>query len=293
MKLLLNALTILLAAALGLLAGALWKGKSGSQSGPAAAAAPMAASTAATSDHSSPKTGKFKMTRARDDSPLTTKLEQDLSMSSGVTRWLYWLEAIEKAALSDFPRLAQLARGNSTATRLLAARWVELGPRHLFDTIANVGATLGRGFPVGELTSVLFAEWPKRDPEGVIAALSGTNFFGPRNSWRMDIAGSLIEADPERGLRLMSEWHLHNYGPRMNGVAKWAARDPLHAADVALANPAGYASQLVMETIGKEWAKTDPARALEFASAHPGPLSSMLAGATVKSWAARSLNDAT
>src|SRR4051812_7419626 len=33
-------------------------------------------------------------TRGVDDSPLTTQLEHDLSMSSGVTRWLYWLEAI-------------------------------------------------------------------------------------------------------------------------------------------------------------------------------------------------------
>ena len=292
MKVLINALTILMAAVLGLTVGLAWRAKSGSHSRSADTRARASAPSGVLATNPAPQVGKFRLIRAHDDSPLATKLEQDLSMSTGVTRWLYWLEAIEKAALTDFPRLALLARGNSTATRLLAARWVELGPRHLFDTIVNAGSVLGRGFPVNELASVLFSEWPKQDPEGVVAALRGTNSFGLRSNWRMDIASALIESDPECGLRFMSEGHLHNYGPRMNAVAKWAARDPLHAADVALANPAGYASQFVMETIGKEWAKTDPARALEFASAHPGPLSSMLAGATLKSWAARSLNDA-
>src|SRR5256885_8587467 len=47
--------------------------------------------------------------RLNDDSPLATKLERELSMSSGVTRWLYWLDALEKAAPGDFPRLVRLA----------------------------------------------------------------------------------------------------------------------------------------------------------------------------------------
>src|SRR4051812_14396575 len=53
-----------------------------------------------------------------DDSPLATKLERDLSMASEVTRWLYWLEALEKATPADCPRLAQLAQGNPTLVRL-------------------------------------------------------------------------------------------------------------------------------------------------------------------------------
>jgi hypothetical protein len=57
-----------------------------------------------------------------DDSPLATKLERDLSMASAVTRWLYWLEALEKASPADCPRLAQLAKGNSTLVRLVGAR---------------------------------------------------------------------------------------------------------------------------------------------------------------------------
>ena len=70
-----------------------------------------------------------------DDSPLATRLEKDLALSSGVTRWLYWLEALEKAAPSDFPRLDRLARGNPAVLRLVAERWAEFAPRHLFDTL--------------------------------------------------------------------------------------------------------------------------------------------------------------
>src|SRR5437016_824023 len=60
-----------------------------------------------------------------DDSPLATKLEHDLSISSGVTRWLCWWQAIERAQLADMPRLARLANGDNTAIRLVASRWIE------------------------------------------------------------------------------------------------------------------------------------------------------------------------
>src|SRR5437016_2866969 len=68
---------------------------------------------------------------APDDSPLATKLARDLSMSSGVTRWLYWLEALEQAGPADFARLLKLAKGNPAAMRLVEARWIEIAPRHL------------------------------------------------------------------------------------------------------------------------------------------------------------------
>src|SRR3972149_3461561 len=47
--------------------------------------------------------------RSQKHLPLATQLERDLSMSSGVTRWLYWLAAIEKAAPSHFSPLIRLA----------------------------------------------------------------------------------------------------------------------------------------------------------------------------------------
>src|SRR2546430_2544896 len=58
-----------------------------------------------------------------DESPLTTKLEHDLSISTGVKKWLLWLEAVEKAGPADFPRLAKLAQGKPTAMQFLGARW--------------------------------------------------------------------------------------------------------------------------------------------------------------------------
>jgi hypothetical protein len=226
----------------------------------------------------------------KDDSPLATKLAEDLSMSSGVTRWLYWLEALEKATPGDCARLAEMAKGNSPLLRLVASRWVEMDPQHMLNTLLT---RQGGGFPTDELQRVLFEEWPKRDMEAAIAALSKKEGSAVPVSWRRSFATTLVEKDPERGLRLMSEWNIENHGPRMTGVKKWAAANPRHAAEFALANPAGYASRMVMDTVGKEWARTDPAAALEFASSKRGELSSILAGSVLKAWTDRNLSEAT
>src|SRR5882672_5028885 len=159
MKIFINAAIIVVAAGLGLAVGFVWRGKPGESFN--SAGLPVASASPADSQTNLFRfTRKFTTVRTHDDSPLATQLERDLSMSSGVTRWLYWLEAIEKAAPSDFPRLARLAQGNATATKLLAARWAEVAPRHLFDTLV-AAANDGRGFPASELTTVLFDEWPK------------------------------------------------------------------------------------------------------------------------------------
>ncbi len=231
----------------------------------------------------------------QDDSRLATRLERDLSASTGVTRWLYWLEAIEKAGPGDFLRLARLAQDNPTALRFVAARWAELYPTHLFDTLVTASQSRGsRPFHemLSELARTLFRDWPKRDPESAIAALSGPNDFGMRSSWRIDVAESVMETDPECGLRLMSDWDVERFGPRMTAVQKWAAANPRHAAEFTLQNRAGYVSELTMETIGKEWARTDPGSALQFAASNPGELATSLARSTLKEWAARSLTDA-
>ena len=102
-----------------------------------------------------------------------------------------------------------------------------------------------------------------------------------------------MEKNPERGLQLMSEWNVENHGPRMTGVKKWAAANPRHAAEFAMANPAGHASRMVMETVGVEWARTAPAAALEFAAGKRGELGSILAGSVLKAWTDRNLTEAT
>jgi hypothetical protein len=212
-------------------------------------------------------------------------------MSSGVTRWLYWLEAIEKAQAPDFPRLARLAHDNPAALRLVAKRWAELYPRHFFDTLAAASLEDSQ-FPVQELGNILFKDWPKRDPQGAIDALNSSAAFDMRNIWQNYVAGMIIENDAERGLSLMAEWHIDLFGPSMKAVSKWAAAAPRHAAEFALEHPAGYASELTMDAIGKAWGATDPAGALDFAAAQPSALSTRLAAAALQQWAGANLNDA-
>lgn len=212
-------------------------------------------------------------------------------MSSGVRRWLLWVEALEKAGPADFPRLARLARGNPMATRFLALRWLDLAPRHFFDTLL-AEVRNGNSAWTRELCDILFDQWPRRDPQACIDALDQAGDFGLRDLWRHRVADAIFNTDVERGLGLMSQWHIENYGPSMRAISKWMAPDPVHAAQFTLDNASGYAAQLTMDTIGKEWAKTDPAAALAFASAHPGPLGSILGASALKQWATADFSQA-
>src|SRR5881396_79098 len=144
MKIVFKSLLMIVAAGGGLALGFALRGKTVSNTSamPAGQSPPATVSEAKRTRVSTPPA----RARINDDSPLTTELERDLSMSSGVTRWLYWLEAIEKAAPADFPRLLRLAQGNAAATRLVSDRWIELYPRHVFDTIV---AALKKGDVLG------------------------------------------------------------------------------------------------------------------------------------------------
>src|SRR5688572_14686743 len=130
-KILFNSLLILAGAGIGLAIGVALRGNPGTQREPAvlSQAAPVNATRVSR---------RQTAIRLNDDSPLTTKLERDLSMSAGVTRWLHWLAALEKAGPADFPRLMRLAQTDSTAKGFVAARWVEVAPRHLFDLIVGL-----------------------------------------------------------------------------------------------------------------------------------------------------------
>src|SRR5262245_61798892 len=134
MKVIVNLVIIILAAAAGLVSGFVWHGRNASTGSPEM---PTTGSVAAVSRTSKFSARNRPATMTFPDSPLATQLARDLSMSSGVTRWLLWMEAVEKASLVDLPRLAQLAAGDSTQMRLLAARWVEMNPQHLFEYIMS------------------------------------------------------------------------------------------------------------------------------------------------------------
>jgi hypothetical protein len=290
-KLFLKSLLMVAGAAMGLAAGFALRGKSVFKTAEPSIATPSVRRTPAK------RIGVLNRrtaTRDVDDSPLATKLEQDLSMSSGVTRWLLWLDALEQAAPADFPRLIRLAQGNPAALRLADARWVEVAPRHLFDTIV-AASKQPLGQPLFELGEVLFDEWPKRDPDAAIAALNEAGNLPGRRIWRSSVAFSLIDKDIERGLRLLSEWHVDDVGFGTRGlaaIAKWTQADPRHAAEFMLEQPAGNSFRSTMDTIGKEWSRTDPAGALAFATSKPGELGSMLAASVLKEWTERNLSEA-
>lgn len=214
-------------------------------------------------------------------------LEQSIATSTNVMRWLHWFEAMERATLADFPPLARLAQSDPAALRLLALRWTELDANNLLRNLAPP-----KGGKVDELASVLFQEWPKREPEAVVAALSKPENALHRHYWGAHVMEAVLEVDVERGLRLYREWDMDGFSPRMNAVAKWAAKDPQHAAEFVVNNPAGHASELAMETIGKEWARTDPKGAVEFGISTRSEFASKLATTALKVWSETQLGEA-
>jgi hypothetical protein len=290
MKILMNSLLIVIAAGIGLGVGFLLRGNPKHQQ--------------VVSVHSEPQTISKRLSALRrdappriDDSPLTTKLARDLSMSSGVTRWLYWLEALDKAQPADFPRLVRLAQTNDTALRFVTARWVEVAPRHMFDTlIQNHKNSHALGDQLfSSLANTLFTEWPRRDPDAAIAALNESGEVGMGKYWRFEVAYAMVEKDIERSLSLMSQWGTDiGFGTSgLRAVAKWAEADPRHAAEFLLAHPqTGHVGRGIIEEIGKVWGKNNPAAALDFAANKTDVLTQTLGEAALKRWSERDLNEA-
>jgi hypothetical protein len=290
MKILVNSLVVLFAAAIGLSVGFLLRGK------------PKHEQLAVVGSNAPANAKRLSVFRPQgqayhDDSPLATKLARDLSMSTGVTRWLYWLEAIDKAQAADFPRLVKLAQTNSTALRFVTARWVEVAPRHMFDTVMAMhkGSDVSSDQLAGTLANTLFSEWPKRDPDAAIAAINETDQLGIGRHWRFDVAYGMVEKDPERALKLMSEWNTDiGFGTSgLKAVAKWAEADPRHAAEFLMAHPqTSHVARGIMEEIGKVWGKSDPGAALDYAANSPNALGRTLGEAALKEWSKRDLNAA-
>jgi hypothetical protein len=220
-------------------------------------------------------------------SALVKKTEADLSLSTGVTRWLVWMTAVEKATLADFPALARMGKHLPGAIRMLAARWIALSPQHLFDSC--IAGEKSEGFPTDELASLLFEEWPKNDPAACIAALSKTP--GLENQ-RFNVVNAIMKNDPELGLKTLSAWRIESYGPDMQKVFDWATKDPRHAAEVAMENPAGYATELALKAIGEAWGNSDPGAALQYAAGQSGKNGNALANAVMGGWAERDLTAA-
>ncbi len=231
---------------------------------------------------------------ARKLSPLAAKLESQLTVSTGVMRWLEWMDALEHATLADFPSLARMAKGNPVAVKMIAAQWIATDPSHLFETLVVAAGDMesSRALPLFDLAQQLAEDWTKRDPAAAIAALSRDAFPGPLRDMRYSAVNLLMKEDPETALKTMAAWHIENYSTDTEGIGKWAAADPRHAAEFALAHPAGYMTQSALEVIGKAWAKTDPAAALSYAADLRDGYGVMLAGGIVREWASADLSKA-
>lgn len=229
--------------------------------------------------------------RSKKPSPLAAKLENDISMSNGVTRWLHWLEALELSRPEDFPSLWRMAEDNPELQDAFARRWSENYPRQFFDFLVALSRE-GRTPPWGSL-DVLFAAWAKKDLKGLILALKDASNFPSRDSWRMHaVAGSIFDNDPEAGLRLMAEWNISNHIPRMNAIPDWAGANPSKAAEFALQNLAGAVTQSTLAAIAGEWAKKDPAAALEFAYSRAGQFRDGMAEAALEEWTKQNIQQA-
>lgn len=229
--------------------------------------------------------------------PLAAALEQQLSVSSGVTRWLEWMAALEKATLADFPHLARMAKNDPTVLRMVAARWIELNPTHLFETlIATAGengtAPGSQPFPRLDLGHQLFENWSRRDPAGAVAALSRADLPVALKELRYATVNGIMNVDPEMGIKALLGWRMERYGVEPGGIARWAAANPQHAAEFALAHPVGYTTVAIVDVIGKIWAKTDPESALSFASGFKDKYGIGLATGIIKEWAAKDIGKA-
>lgn len=222
-------------------------------------------------------------------SGLTDKLRTDLSLTHGVTRWLVWMTAVEKAGPNDYAQLARMAKDLPGALNMLGARWIDRDPAGLFE-LCKDPAQAGSGFPGNELGQLLMENWPKKDPDAVLAALKNSTGLGM--GLQYSAMNALFETRPEQTLILMSDLGIQSYSPDVSGVRKWAEADPQHAAEVALAHPSGYASQTAMEMIGKVWAEKDPAAALSFSATQDNVLSSRLADQVMRQWVEKDIDKA-
>lgn len=255
----------------------------------------------AADDHEAPMLGKNSRRPVTKDAPnerAVDELGAELARHTGAMRWLYLLGAADKATAADMPRLLCAIGNDQIALRMLAVRWAELDPRHMFDTLcadAAKHAAGGSGVDLSadyQIRQILFEERAKRDKEAAIAALQDRRALPGVESLRFTLTNTVMKADPARGLKLMTEWSITGFIPDMTGIASWAQRDPRGAADAVMASSMGHAGDDAMKRIGKAWAASDPAAALAFATGKRGLMANHLAQSVVTEWAQRDLDAA-
>ncbi len=224
-------------------------------------------------------------------------LAEALATAPRVERWLLLVAAAENAAPDEMPGLLRLCQGDNAALRMVAARWAELAPAHMWQTLQRltVGTQAvpgkpdasGLGLSTYDLAQLLLESWSPRDQSAVIAALSAAKDFPGIESLRVNMLQPLMKSDPGTALPLLNEWSVRQYYADPGGITEWAEKDPARAAAVVKDCGNGFGPLSALKTVGKAWAKQDPAAALAYAAGLPPVQRAALASGAMKQWAVK------
>lgn len=227
------------------------------------------------------------------ETELDPTFAEEIGTATGAKRWLLLLSAAEHATAADMPAMIRSVGTDAAAVRMLAARWAELDPKHMFSYLYGdsftpddtPGALPNRWV----LSDILFQEWTKRDLASAIKALNDAPAFPSRENFRMQIANYAIKSDVEQGLQVMKDWGIRNYLPDMKSVTDWAARDPRHAAEVVLKFGGDYAGQEALKLVGRSWGNSDPEGGLRFAATLDPAARATLGTELIREWAKKNV----
>lgn len=209
-------------------------------------------------------------------------------------RWLVLLGEADEADAARMPALIKAAAGEWVVVSLLAQRWAELDPQHMFATLLADALTNQPSLDrEGSLMLSLFAHWAKADPDAAVAALKEPTGLSAGQTIRRHVSNWIMQSDPARGVKLMIDWKVaDNFVPDISALGKWVDENPRAAAEVATAGDLGSASWGILRRIGAAWAASDPAAALAFAAEKRGTARLRLAEAVISEWARRDLKAA-
>lgn len=213
--------------------------------------------------------------------------------TGGPLRWLVLLGEADEADAARMPALIKAAAGEWEIVSLLAQRWAELDPQHMFKTLRADALTNQPSLDrESGLIFTLFGQWAKADPEAAIAALKEPAGLPADGDIRRYVASLIMQSDPARAMKLMIDWKIRNTPLAVSALGKWVDENPRGAAEVATAGDLGSASREIMKRIGTAWAASDPAAALAFAAEKHGTARLQLADAVITEWARRDLKAA-
>jgi hypothetical protein len=232
---------------------------------------------------------------ARGGRPIANALVESIRTGTGAKRWLQLLSTLENARAEDIPGLMHLVRNDPAMVRMLALRWAELDPHHMFGALYT-DALLPDDSPDAlpsrwVLTDVLFERWARTDLPAFIKAMNDVPNFPGRLGWRHTAFNQTMKVDVERGLQLAREWNVSGYIPDMRSISAWAARDPRHAVQ-ALDGLSSHMASEALKEVGRTWAASDPEGGLRFAVSLEGDRRVVLGSEIVRQWARKNLQGA-